>query len=421
MDQSRIDELLLYCLRVVPDEMGDERLEALSSSDWNGFIEASGWHGVAPLLYHYLRISHSDIRIPADVMGRLRQAYLENVARNMGLYHKLGKVLDLLRRNNISVIVLKGAHLAELVYGNRALRSMGDVDLLVHKDDLMRVETVLLGIGYTPLDYDRTISKDNKHFGYILSKRELHLEVHWTVLPSMYPMYPFDIDINGQWERSRPAVIAGFEVAVLCPEDLLLHLCLHACEHVFEPGLRNLYDICKTLQHYEGEMDWGLVQLRTRQWGMGKCVYLTLRLAKELLGVILPDGLMEALKPNDFDERLIALAKEQVFSTRMGTGHILSLSTAVAKFWGSQRLRDKAPLFLKILKEVFPPREVMVRKYPLPSDSIRIYLYYATRFRDLLRRHGHHVWRLLRGDEDMRASARRANDIAILKDWLMSP
>ncbi len=418
MDQSRIDELLLYCLRVVPDEMGDGRLEALSSSDWDVFIEASGRHGVAPLLYHRLRTSHSDVPIPANVMGRLRQAYLENDARNMGLYHKLGKVLELLRRDNISVIVLKGAHLAELVYGNRALRSMGDVDLLVHKDDLMRVEAVLLGIGYTPLDYNRTIGKDNKHFGYILSKRELHLEVHWTILPSMSP---FDIDINGQWERSRPAIIAGFEVAVLCPEDLLLHLCLHSCGHGFEPGLRSLCDICETLQHYKGGIDWGLVQLRTRQWGVGKCVYLTLRLAKELLGVILPDGLMEALKPNDFDERFIALAREQVFSTRMGTGHILSLSPVAAKFWGSKRLLDKAATFLKILERVFPPREVMARGYPPPADSIRIYFYYAMHFRDLLRRHSRHVWRLLRGDEEMRALAKRENDITTLKDWLMSP
>jgi hypothetical protein len=38
----------------------------------------------------------------------------------MHLYHELGKVLGLLRDENIPVIVLKGVHLAELVYGNIA-------------------------------------------------------------------------------------------------------------------------------------------------------------------------------------------------------------------------------------------------------------------------------------------------------------
>ena len=419
MDQPRIDELLLYCLRVVPDEMAGGRLEALSGSDWDAFIEAASQYGVAPLIYHRLRTSHPEVHVPADVMGRLQQAYLANGARNMGIYHRLGKVLALLRRDNIPVIVLKGAHLAELVYGNRALRSMGDVDLLVHTQDLMRVEAILFGISYTPTDFKRTIEKDNRHFGYMLSKRELYLEVHWTLLPSEYP---FDIDINGQWARSRPAVIAGSEVAVLCPEDLLLYLCLHAsCLHRFETGLtglRQLCDICQTLQHYQGGINFGVVQSRSRQWGMGKCVYLTLRLAKELLGAILPDGLLEALKPNDFEEHFIALAREQVFSTSMEEKQILSLSHSVARFWGSKRLPDKTAVFLKILKVVFPPRECIARKYPLPSNSIRIYFYYAVHLRDLFRQHGRYVWRLLRGDKKMQALAQQENHFATLMDWL---
>jgi hypothetical protein len=54
MDQTQIDELLHNCLRVVPDEAGGGRLETLSSSDWDVFIEVSGRHRVAPLLYHRL-------------------------------------------------------------------------------------------------------------------------------------------------------------------------------------------------------------------------------------------------------------------------------------------------------------------------------------------------------------------------------
>ena len=92
MDQPQKDELLLYCLRVVPDEMGDGRLEALSSSDWDVLIELSGRYGIAPLLYHRLITFHPGILIPESAIGRLRQAYLESVARNMGLYHELGKL-----------------------------------------------------------------------------------------------------------------------------------------------------------------------------------------------------------------------------------------------------------------------------------------------------------------------------------------
>lgn len=229
MARSRTEDLLLYCLRVTDDEAADGRLETLSRSDWDLLIEESGRHGVAPLLYHSLRTCCSAISIPAGVMARLRHLYLRSAGENMHLYHELGKVLGLLRHAQIPVIVLKGAHLAERIYGNRALRSMSDVDLMVLKDDLTRAEVVLLGMGYTPLPY----SRDDKHLCYTRRESGLWLEVHWKLLPSVYP---FALDTDGQWNRSEFANIAGCEVAVLCPEDLLLHLCLHAWAHGLRPG-----------------------------------------------------------------------------------------------------------------------------------------------------------------------------------------
>ena len=416
MDRSRTDELLLYCLRVVPDEAGDGRLETLSSSDWDVLIEESGRYGVAPLLYHRLRTFHSDIPIPAKVMARLRHTYLQSAGRGMHLFHKLGKVLGLLRHASIPVIVLKGAHLAELVYGNIALRPMGDVDVLVHKDDLIRVDAALLEMGYAPAECHRQVAKDNCEFGYGLPNRELSVEVHWNFLPSIYR---FKIDIDGQWERSRQAVIAGVEVSVLCPEDLLLHLCLHtSAKHLFAMGLKPLYDIFETIRYHGKEIDWKQVQLRSEQSGEAKCVYLTFRLARELLGASVPDDLMKIIKPSDFDERFMVLAKERIFAYEHWNSDGLSLSSNIAQLWGSERLLDKGTLFLR---RAFPSPEEMARTYPAPSDSMRIYFYYPVRIKDLLLRHGRHVWRLLRWDEGMRGLAEQENDMTFLKEWLMSP
>ena len=415
MDHSQIDEWLLHGLRANPDPAGAGRLSRPSDADWEEILQQSARHGITPLLYHRLRTVHPDLPIPPDVMGRLRQAYLENAARNLRLYHNLSSVLRTLRRDRIRVIVLKGAHLAELVYGHPALRCMGDLDLLVQTDDLMKVDALLLEMGCTPTVENRIVGKDNNEFVYVMPKRDVSLEVHWSILA---PMFPFAIDTAGQWERSRPAVIAGVDAAVLGPEDLLLHLCLHAgCTHGFEPGLKLFCDIGEILQHYGEGIDWGLVQRRTREWGIGHCVYLTLKLARELLGVTLPAGLMEALKPNDFDERFVALAKDQIFSRRSRTGPPLSMWPAVARFWGSARLRDKVVLFLK---GFFIPRKAMARLYPAPADSLRIYFYYIVRLRDLLRVYGRDVWRWLRRDEGMQVLAKEGKDLTTLKDWLMS-
>lgn len=147
MDQTQIDQLLLHCLGTDPDKTGDGRVGPLSEADWENLLQQSARHRITPLLYHRLTAFHPDIAIPPTVMEKLQQAYLGNAARNLMLYHNLSRVLNILRRHRIPVIVLKGAHLAELIYGNRTLRFMSDLDLLVQKDDLMRVDALLLEMG----------------------------------------------------------------------------------------------------------------------------------------------------------------------------------------------------------------------------------------------------------------------------------
>jgi hypothetical protein len=388
----------------------------MSGADWEDLLHTSARHGVAPLLYHRLSTSHTGAPIPPDVFRVLRNNYLQSAARNMKLYHELGKVMKRLRQDDIQVIALKGAHLAEVVYGNIALRPMGDVDLLVREEDLGRVEEILLGMGYSPAECNRQISIDNCHFAYKLAGMGLSVEAHWAFMPSDCR---FGIDMDEVWGRSRPCALAGVEVSTLSPEDQLLFLCLHTSKHLFDGmGLRPLYDISIVIRHYGEEMDWKQVRFRCEQWGIEKCVYATLTLAGEIFGITLPKDLMIAVQPADLDERFMALAGERIFACGHRTSDGLLLSSNVAHLFGSHRGRSKAALFLR---RVFPSPEEMSRWYPAPPDSIGIYFYYPARVRDLLLKYGRQAWRLARGEEGMRSLAMQEEEIAPLREWLMSP
>jgi hypothetical protein len=419
MERSRIDDALLCCLRAEPDAAVVRRLDSLVGTEWDAFVTASRKHGITPLVYRRLSPSGTNAVVPAGVMATLRQAYLENSARNIGLYRGLGKILERMCQKGIPVIVLKGAHLAELVYGNAALRSMSDVDLLVREADLKRVESDLLELGYAPVDYERTPSPDRKHFGYTHAKSGLYVEIHWTVLAASYDL---QIDVAGLWERSRPAVIAGQTVAVLCPNDLILHLCIHAGEHAFRVGLPKLCDLCVVVQHEGADIDWTCVLSRAREWRVERCVYTALRITQELLGPIVPTEVMEAMEaiaPGDTGDVAAEYATEQVLSTSTRDDYVMP--DVAARVWASARIRDIAASVLESARRVFIPRNVLARMYFVPSDSIRIYFYYALRIRDLLRRHGYAMWRLMKGDRDMRSEAKGANEAAWLKAWLMHP
>lgn len=416
MNPEQIDAWLLECLQARPDTTPVGGAASPSEKDWEELLHQSDRHRVTPLLYHRLWTCHPDLCIPDNILGKLRQAHLDNAARNLLLYGHLAKILQLFQHQNIAVIALKGAYLAELVYDHRALRFMGDLDLLVQKNDLMKVDALLLELGCSPTIHHRIVGRDNHEFVYVMPKRDVCLEIHWSILP---PQFPFPIDTDGQWRRSRTAVIAGVEAAVFRPEDLLLHLCLHAgCTHGFEPGLRVFCDIREIIHCHEADMDWPLVRRLSREWGAGKTVYLTLKLAVELLAANVPEAFLEEIRPVDFDERFAVLAKDQIFLRKSRTGQPLSMWPAVAQFWGASRFRDKVALFWK---GFFLPREAMARLYPVPADSWRLYFYYVVRLRDLLRTYGYDVWRWLRRDREMQAVVREGRDLTTLKDWLMSP
>jgi hypothetical protein len=199
----------------------------------------------------------------------------------------------------------------------------------------------------------------------------------------------------------------------------MLHLCLHASFYdLFGVGLRAFCDVSETIRHYREEINWEQIQQRIGQWGTRNCVYLTLLLAWEFVEADVPEGVLEALKPDGFDLRFVDWFKEErIFRDRGTPARGMPLSPNFAQLWGSQQLRDKALLFLK---SVFPSPAILARRYQLPRGSLWIYGYYLLRPIDLFFRYGRAAWRLLRREEGMVASAERTNKETAWQDWLAS-
>jgi hypothetical protein len=207
------------------------------------------------------------------------------------------------------------------------------------------------------------------------------------------------------------------EVSVLCPEDLLLHLCLHASKHQLDIGLKPFFDIFETIRLYGEEIDWNQVRICSGQAGITNGVYLALRLARELLGTPVPETFLDAIKPDYFDERFIEMGKRRIFANGQRSTDGLLMANNIAQLFGSKRFIDRVALFLK---RIFLPREEMAGIYPASSDSPRIFLYYPARIKDLLLRHGRQVWRLVRRNEGMEGLVNQENETSTLRNWLMS-
>jgi hypothetical protein len=406
--------LLLDCFRMRPQEAKTARLSGFTQADWEQILTAAYQHRVVPILFHTLKPFFPDLDIPKDIRLKMRHAFYTSTARNMRLYRELSKAIALFNNRGIPVILLKGAHLAELVYDNIGLRGMCDVDLLVKKEDLMSVDHELLTLGSAPEARNLMIAQHNYSFGYKLPPSGLSLEVHWTLNS---PGSTCRVDVGGLWSRAQSVTLAKDQAWALSAEDLLLHLCLHTAKHALVMDLRMLYDIGEVLRCYGASLDWTAVGARARQWSIQRAVYVFLRLAGELLGAAVPENRLAALHPDNFDEHYLELVQRHMFSSGEDSGPSMTTQSA-AQFWGHKGLAGK----IEMMRDRFRfSREIVSLKYPSLADSWRIRLvYYPLRLRDLMLWHGASLWRLANGDPKARAAAVHVNEITALREWLMS-
>ena len=411
---SRESQFLLACVKLEPtrqdlhwveQELGHPTLK------WNRVVDLAYQQDVAPLIYNTLSRFDTSVVNCTSALRRLRAAYYVNAVRNTLLFQELQNILRTLGRRGRAAIVLKGAALAETVYPNRALRPMSDLDLLIHKEELVDVEELFAELDYV-LDEKQLKMKEwyDTHYHHLAFHKvlapslTLRCEIHWSL---ERPTRPFPIDIDGIWKRAVPATIADIQALVLSPEDLLVHLCLHTCKHRLTGGFRAFCDIAETIRHFGQDMDWKQIHARASEWRINTFVYVPLRLAQMLLGAQVPEWVMNALEPGDFDNRLLDAATAAVLEDRVSA----ALFPAFFQLRQGKSLRKRATT---MLKRVFSHTAIAGR-YALSPTSKKIYCHYPRRLKDTILEYGLELWRFVRLGRGVVA---KAEGYSKLEEWL---
>jgi Uncharacterised nucleotidyltransferase len=413
-------QLLLACATTQPTSADEQYIhQALGSPQlaWACLTPRACAHGLAPLVYHTVQQIGLTEALPAAVREEWQRVAYATALTHTLFSQALHGVLRALQDLGVAVIVLKGAALAETVYPNGALRPRRDTDLLVRAEDLARVETTLEALGY-----ELTVGPHSKawwreeHYHWTFRQPnpppfDVPLEVHWHV---ERPRRPFSIDLEGLWQRARPATIAGVNSHILAPEDGLLYLCLHACHHAGAPPqkgrvnfrLLSFCDMAAVIRHAAPFLDWAALERRAQQWGITPYVYLPLQLARELVGATVPASVLTAMEPKGFEARLLGWARDEVLEDP-GTSPLFA---DLLRLWEGHGLKDWAA----VVGNLWSPA-VMARTSGIPPTARTRAGAYAVRFKDLVVRYGPVLWRLIRQDPTLSAQAERKTQLAA---WL---
>ncbi len=158
------------------------------------------------------------------------------VQRNMLMTAELFRIMKLLQENGIEALAFKGPALAQMAYGDITLRQYVDLDVLVKKEDIYTIDSLLKNRGYqrvlklTPSQESIWINFAHD-MGLYHPDNGVHFEMHWSLMDEDYPM---QMELADIWKNPDDVTINQQTINTFSNEDLLLYLCIHGSKHLWE-------------------------------------------------------------------------------------------------------------------------------------------------------------------------------------------
>ena len=260
---KRLNYEQMAILHLVKSFFKGEMIE-LPEVNWEIVENIAKEQGILWMLY--LVTKKFSNQIPSERLRLWRSILHSSVLFNDQTNKVQSELLHWMAEEKIPTVVLKGTSCSRY-YPYPEARSLGDIDILINKEDRNRVDQYLKRQGYTPAKEDHAF-----HVGYY--GKEVVIEVHFagTSLPQSACSNRIAEEMNLFTAERQKAFIGDMVFPVLSDTHQALMLLLHMERHMLEDGigLRQLCDWCTFVQGSKGE-HW---QERTLSL-LGECGLLT--------------------------------------------------------------------------------------------------------------------------------------------------
>jgi hypothetical protein len=304
-------ELILFCARLEISDSSRQNIENLLKSplDWDKIFNTAHYQKILSFVYYTL--DKLDLQhVPYVTLKKMRNYYYSNLHKNLLVEKEIARVLEAAYKEGVDLIPLKGFSLIQTLYTNPALRTMVDIDILVKKHDIQKIQSV-----FDKLSYDENIDEQlpkkrgriNKH-ELIISKQLsagqiIIIEVHSAIA---FPR-PYKLNIPDLWISVEKKEIHNQKMLCLSKENTFLSLVLHLRMHTRLLNLKFIVDIAEMLNINGGQLDWNYIRETVNNNHIRTSVYLSLYLAKELLDANILPEIMNKFAPNSIKKTLIRL------------------------------------------------------------------------------------------------------------------
>ena len=258
-----------FFIKTLSDHLHRVNTQISYEIDWGEILRLSKSHQVEGIVYHQCkRFMPSEVlQIFDDITSTTLYYY---VNRRVALK----EVVVNLEKNEISYAVVKGFGIAEY-YPIPALRTMGDNDIIVHRNDMSAAMEEMRSIGYKGIENDKADS-----WGCV--KNKITFEIHDRLVSGTEFLRPEQENFFNNYDQYL--VNGGLDWSFH-----FLFLIIHLRKHFMNSGvgIRQFMDLAVLIQNCP-KLDWAWIEEKLEELDLFRFTQSCLLLLEKWFGVELP-------------------------------------------------------------------------------------------------------------------------------------
>ncbi|HWU72453.1 MAG TPA: nucleotidyltransferase family protein [Sphingomonas sp.] len=275
--------LLAACCRW-PTDAATIREAGQTAIDWHRFVKLAQRHRVQG--FARIGLEAAAIAVPPGLV----MAHRRQTARNLLLLEEAAQIAAVLTNADIPAAFLKGVTLAELAYGDQAVKQTLDNDVLISPRHVAATIKLLKPMGYritkppVRLDGKRlsVLIDMVKECTLVRSGNKAMLDLHWRMTSVEGLLAEPDLTCD-----LRIVTVGGHRLPTLGDEALMVYLAVHGARHCWA-RLKWLADFNALLTAMNASA-LAALRARARSDGVTRAMDLALLQANRLFGTAVPD------------------------------------------------------------------------------------------------------------------------------------
>ncbi|HTZ46891.1 MAG TPA: nucleotidyltransferase family protein [Verrucomicrobiae bacterium] len=305
--------------------------------NWETLLDLADSHSVQGVVAKRLE-ELAFASVPALVREQLQIRMRAQHLFSLSMTAELFRILQQFSCNLIDAVLVKGPLISVLAYGDPAVRSYVDLDLLLRHRDISSAVRCMLALGFHS-DVPEVAIRAGKIPGEYLFRRPGTQRVIELHTQDTFRYYPKPMPLEDLFARRRFVPVDGREMPALSLEDELVLNCIHGAKHFWE-SLMWVSDIAAVVARHP-EISWDVAERSAAEVGADRMLRVGVLLGSMLLQVPLPRAIAQRFQRDRGAQSLCrriqtwlpfagaappALPKRAMFRLQMAGGGVTGLA-----------------------------------------------------------------------------------------------